>query len=317
MAATPPKPNQMQELKQTLEARWTELHNTEGIFRYQLTVERERITEGRFGFLLQLNRKRTTARRKPDFMANIAPAFDPDLFNFNKIKPVEILCETRVGDADVSFLINDSPLTRYHILVVPDRSRNLKQVLTEDSVVVAVSLMFGFQDRRYRLGFNSPGALASVNHLHLHLMFVDHELYVEDAPLVPLSVEKLYRLDWDHPAKAFVIVSQDFTSPQTFANQIYKLIGVFLAHNIAHNLFLTWNRPETVLRALVYPRLRPCVYKQASPFNVAFCELSGFVPLGNESDFEQLDERLLGEHFLEAQGEDLYGQLEQMLMDEL
>ncbi|XP_065090405.1 GDP-D-glucose phosphorylase 1-like [Ochlerotatus camptorhynchus] len=321
LSSSIPKLEDIDNLQHIIQSRWTELHDhqpEQGVFRYRLTIERERVTDdGRFGFLLQLNRKRTTERRKPDIMASVVPAFDPTRFNFNKVDSREVLLEVRCGGSLVSILINNSPLTSYHSLIVPDRDRNLPQVLTKESLEVAVSLLLRLEDRNYRIGYNSPGALASVNHLHFHLMHLNHKLYVEDAPVTALA-HHLFRLD-DHPARAYCFLLQPNTPPTHFAQRIYRLITILLSGNIAHNLLLTWNGSRDTLRALIYPRLRPCENKQVSPFNVAFCELSGFVPLGDESDYERLDELQLATYFREAQGidESLHHQLDQTVLDGL
>lgn len=80
-----------------------------------------------------------------------------------------------------TFLINSSPLTRYHSLICPSLSDNLSQILTEQSIRFAVDVLRGFDDNCYRIGFNSLGALASVNHLHMHLMHIETDLFIENV----------------------------------------------------------------------------------------------------------------------------------------
>lgn len=87
--------------------------------------------------------------------------------------------QATVGGLPVLFLINNSPLTKYHLLIVPEVGSNHPQVMTLQCLTLALEIMNSTCDRAIRLGYNSPGALASVNHLHLHLLHVEHELYVE------------------------------------------------------------------------------------------------------------------------------------------
>ncbi|XP_058445249.1 GDP-D-glucose phosphorylase 1 isoform X2 [Malaya genurostris] len=253
-----------------------------------------------------------TERRKPDIIAVLQPPFDPNRFNFNRVDPREVLLELRIGNNLMSCLVNNSPLTENHVLLVPDREQNLPQVLTESSLHAVVRLMLSLEDRNYRIGYNSSGALASVNHLHYHLLLIRHRLYVEKAPLTLLG-SHLYRLD-NHPAKAYCFVLEDHADSKPFTAGISRLISILLSADIAHNLLLTWDTRRTGLRALIYPRLRICENKQVSPFNVACSELSGFVPLGDESDFERLDERQLEAFFREAQGTDLYDRLDSLVL---
>lgn len=79
----------------------------------------------------------------------------------------------------VLFLINNSPLTRYHLLIVPEVTENCPQIMTRQCLELAVNIMNSTDDKSIRLGYNSPGALASVNHLHLHLISLQQELFVE------------------------------------------------------------------------------------------------------------------------------------------
>ena len=43
--------------------------------------------------LFQMNLKRGTERRKPEFIDSLNKPYDPNKFNFTKVKPCEILCE--------------------------------------------------------------------------------------------------------------------------------------------------------------------------------------------------------------------------------
>lgn len=53
--------------------------------------------------------------------------------------------------------------------------------MTKECLHVALKIMTSTDDKSIKIGYNSPGALASVNHLHLHLLHLEHELYVEDV----------------------------------------------------------------------------------------------------------------------------------------
>lgn len=103
-------------------------------------------------------------------------------FNFNKIGRDELLFEIGYkGNHSVSFIVNSSPLTPAHCLVCPDLRDNKSQVLTSEAIEFALDLLKKLGRRRFRIGFNSPGALASVNHLHLHLVDVPESLFVEEC----------------------------------------------------------------------------------------------------------------------------------------
>lgn len=128
-------------------------------------------------------------RRKPQKILSVTPAFNPDGFHFNKVKPEEVLFELEVKDGfQVDFLVNSSPLTINHCLLCPNRHLNLSQILNADSISFALAFLAKIKDSGFKIGFNSPGALASVNHLHLHLMQIDVELFVEKCVNIPALI---------------------------------------------------------------------------------------------------------------------------------
>ncbi|XP_052867314.1 GDP-D-glucose phosphorylase 1 [Anopheles cruzii] len=311
------------ELQRLLESAWTERHDTGTGFRYRVNIERERIAPGRFGFLLQLNRMRLSDRRQPQQFTQHAP-FDASKFNFNRVAPGEILLELLVtADADsgasvpVTLLINNSPLSVFHSLVVPERAQQRAQHLTPSAVRVALQLLYRLPDRRYRLAYNSPGALASVNHLHLHLVRIEHELYVQRAPLVPLDKSQLlYRLADGLPAQGFCyVLRKPNRDAAIFFRALNELLASLARRQMAYNLFFTWTHlsPEEAdddacIRVLVYPRVQPCANKRACSFNAAALELSGYVSVGDPVDYERLTEDSIRGALRDAQG-DVYGPL--------
>lgn len=126
-------------------------------------------------------------RRKPQIITSIHQPFDENTFNFNQVLPCEILfhCLDHINENTkqnkITFLINNSPLTKYHSLICPNVSENIPQILTLNSIRYVTDMILGFDDRNYRIGFNSLGAFASVNHLHFHLIHIEENLFVENA----------------------------------------------------------------------------------------------------------------------------------------
>lgn len=148
-------------------------------------------------FIFQLNKERITLRRPPQIIQSIQPKFNENEFNFCKINEKEILFNVKFnedkdnGDEDeddnrITFLINNSPLTKHHLLIVPNLNNHLPQILTKDAIKFSIQMLHQLNEHSYRIGYNSPGALASVNHLHLHLMCIEENLYVENAVSITL-----------------------------------------------------------------------------------------------------------------------------------
>lgn len=171
------------EVKLELTSRWKILESNENVFRYKLNVTDSKLVGNKFKFLIQLNSDRTTKRREPQQIPSLTPVFDANAFNFNKINPEEVLLHISDDDSisDVCCLVNNSPLTKFHSLLCPDITANQPQILTLAAVKFSVRLLKTFADNRYKIGYNSPGAYASVNHLHMHLIYLEERLFVEDV----------------------------------------------------------------------------------------------------------------------------------------
>ncbi|XP_050099578.1 GDP-D-glucose phosphorylase 1 isoform X2 [Anopheles aquasalis] len=313
------------ELQRRLESAWMERHEAGIGFRYRLNIEKQRIAQGHLQFLIQLNRDRLTQRREPQQISQNAP-FDESIFNFTKVHVCEVLLELKPASEDtqqhellrrvpVTLLINNSPLSMYHSLVVPERQRCWPQTLTPSAVRMAVELLYRLPDRRYRLSYNSPGALASVNHQHLHLVRVDHELYVQRASLIPVGIDdRLTSLADDSPVQGYCYelynAKQDL---EPVCRGLHDLLNLLARRQMPFNVFWTWVDPTNsgagTIRVLVYPRLQPCDNKSACSFNAAALEMSGFVSVGDLADYEQLNEDSIRAALQEAQG-DVYGALQ-------
>jgi hypothetical protein len=134
-----------------------------------------------------LNIERVSLRRTPEIIKSLVQDFDDTKFNFKKVKKEEILLETEIMNVPVTFLINDSPLSKYHILICPEINENLPQVLNEKALQISIEIMKSFKDKSFIIGYNSPGAFSSVNHLHVQLVRVEKALYVEN--IVSLFVQ--------------------------------------------------------------------------------------------------------------------------------
>jgi diadenosine tetraphosphate (Ap4A) HIT family hydrolase len=121
--------------------------------------------------------------------------FNAGKFNFNKASADERLaivdwrsdaldekrflaCEDAT-DKDATdkhaIFVNLSPLTRGHFLFVPQPNKQFPQVLTHPVLELGLDLTSLIQRSRsdFRVLFNSLGAFASVNHLHLQGIFLD------------------------------------------------------------------------------------------------------------------------------------------------
>ncbi|XP_078113595.1 GDP-D-glucose phosphorylase 1 [Sander vitreus] len=297
----------------TIHAGWTDRMNR-GLFRYHLGDLQTCILSGPHGYVAQLNIQRGIERRKPQEILSIQQEFNAKQFNFNKINPEEIIFEM-IKDVEggkekgqlhepcrMVVLVNVSPLEFGHCLFVPDPSRCLPQVLTSFTIQVGIESVLLSSNPGFRVGFNSLGAFASVNHLHLHGYYLDHELKIESMPVKPLVPEKgFYRL-LDFPA-GFLFYTES-ERVEKVARAICQVTDFLVDANIAHNLFLTRGCPpcdrtqnqkdhcsRKGVRIAVWPRTSCFGAKEESAFNVALCELAGHLPFKNKEDYELTTEK--------------------------
>lgn len=294
----------------TIQAGWTD-RMSRGLFRYHLGDLQTRVLPGLRGYVAQLNVQRGIERRKPQEILSIQQEFNAKQFNFNKINPEEIIFEM-IKDVEgqlhepcrMVVLVNVSPLEFGHCLFVPDPSRCLPQVMTKFAIQVGIESVLLSSDPGFRVGFNSLGAFASVNHLHLHGYYLDHKLEIESMPVKPLVPEKgFYRL-LDFPA-GFLFYTES-EQVEKVAGAIRQVTDFLVDGNIAHNLFLTRgcppcerrqnekdHRSRKGVRIAVWPRASCFGAKEESALNVALCELAGHLPFKNKKDYELTTEKVV------------------------
>lgn len=288
-----------------------------GLFRYRLGDLQTRILPGPHGYVAQLNIQRGIERRKPQEILSIQQEFNTTQFNFNKINPEEVIFEmikdteqdTALQDngqlhqpCKMVVLVNVSPLEFGHCLLVPDPSCCFPQVLTRFATQVGIESVLLSSDAGFRVGFNSLGAFASVNHLHLHGYYLNHELKIETVSVKPLVPERgFYRL-LDFPS-GFLFYTES-EEVDKVARAICEVTDFLVDGNIAHNLFLTRGcQPRDCIqnekdhcsrkgvRIAVWPRVSCFGAKEESAFNVALCELAGHLPFKNKKDYELTTEK--------------------------
>ncbi|KAM4749023.1 GDP-D-glucose phosphorylase 1 [Rhinophrynus dorsalis] len=308
-----------------LRCRWVEKMKL-GLFRYSLWSLQTKILTGSVRYVAQLNIKRGVERRKPEDIRSIQQKFNSRQFNFNMIKPEEILFQMSRSSAENAdeecidqgsgynnvepsmsskcksnstlVAINISPLEFGHVLFIPDPSLCLPQILTQDLMWFGLESVLLSSHPGFRVGFNSLGGFASVNHLHLHGFYLDHELLIESSCSKPLVPEINFHLLTDFPAPGFFFYT-DGKDLEYVAQNICRVTDFLVGKNIAHNLFVTrgskpgsmrWSEAREGVRIVIWARKTCFGAKEESAFNVALCELAGHLPIKNQEDFNSLTE---------------------------
>ncbi|XP_074736706.1 GDP-D-glucose phosphorylase 1 [Strix uralensis] len=264
-----------------------------GLFRYRLGPLPTRVLPGPMGLVAQLNVQRGTERRPPQAVRSLRQPFDPGAFNFTRIAPGEVLLRLRRagGDGDrLLVAINASPLERGHVLLLPEPARGLPQALTAAALRGGLEAALLSAHPGFRLGFNGRGACASVNHLHLHGIYLDRPLLVESAPARPLCPPRGLSLLTGVPAPAFLFYAAGPAGLEALAGDVCRAAEHLEDTGLAYNVFATRGDPPEGaagagpgagrgLRVLLWPRRPLFGAKAGAALNVALCELAGYLPL--------------------------------------
>lgn len=307
---SPETVSQLSKFDETIHKNWKD-RMVRGLFNYRLDNLPTRIIPGEHGYVAQLNIERATQKRKPQEILNVQQEFDAKHFNFNKVKEEEILFEMtkesggnekgHIEPGKMAVLINVSPLQFGHSLFVPDPSLCFPQVLSKFAIQTGIESVLLSSDPGFRVGFNSLGAFASINHLHLHGYYLNHELKIESKPAEPLVPEKGFYRFPDFPG-GFLFYTES-EGVEDVSRTICKVTDFLLSNNIAHNVFLTRGLPpcdhteieehhqsRNGVRIVVWPRKLCFGAKELSAFNIAVCELAGHLLFKNKTDYEVVTE---------------------------
>lgn len=249
------------------------------------TILKRKINGKLYSFVVHLNVGRGTMKRKPDHLSCLKPPFDHNKFNFNKIKREEVLFKIKntENNIDAIIAINSSPIEFCSSLLIPFPHLCLPQVLTKSSLHLALSIMALSRSRWLRMGYNSAGAAASVNHLHWHLYYLESHLMLED-----IEINKNMIHDW--PLKAFAFELTNFADKDDIVDKAFRVIDICLEKLIHHNIFITRSKNGTCIRLLIWIRKSIFEPEDNLKINPAFCELSGFFICKSQEQFQALDE---------------------------
>ncbi|KAL2523726.1 GDP-L-galactose phosphorylase 1 [Abeliophyllum distichum] len=160
-----------------------------GLFRYDVTACETKVIPGEYGFIAQLNEGRHLKKRPTEFQVDkVLQPFDENKFNFTKVGQEEVLFQFEPSnDNEVQFLpsapidvenspsvvaINVSPIEYGHVLLIPRILECLPQRIDRESFLLALYMAAEAGNPYFRLGYNSLGAFATINHLHFQAYYL-------------------------------------------------------------------------------------------------------------------------------------------------
>ncbi|XAR51464.1 GDP-L-galactose phosphorylase [Bertholletia excelsa] len=169
-----------------------------GLFRYDVTTCETKIIPGSYGFIAQLNEGRHLKKRPTEFRVDqVLQPFDENKFNFTKVGQEEVLFRfEQSNDSKSHFFpspsanaespnivaINVSPIEYGHVLLIPHVLDCLPQRIDHESLLLALHMAKEAAEPFFRLGYNSLGAFATINHLHFQAYYLPVPMPVEKVP---------------------------------------------------------------------------------------------------------------------------------------
>lgn len=286
-----------------------------GLFRYDVTACPTKVVPGIYGFVSQLNEGRATKKRPTEFRVDqVVQAFDPNKFNFNKAFVREVLFTFepsspghtstfqeggRCPTSPNLVIINVSPIEYGHILLCPRLLDNLPQLMDPSTVLTALHFALEVDNPYMRVGYNSLGAFATINHLHFQAYYLNAPLPCERAPTTLLKGLKRSRdgvrisRTSHYPVRAFVVEGD---SLQAMADVVGQAALVMQAANIPHNMLIS----DSGSRVFLFPQ---CYAEKqargevdpellATGVNPACWEIAGHMVFKSQEDYEEVTQDL-------------------------
>ncbi|OMO55504.1 GDP-L-galactose phosphorylase 1-like protein [Corchorus capsularis] len=280
----------------------------QGLFRYDVTNCVTKIIPGKYGFIAQLNEGRHLKKRPTEFRVDqVLQPFDDSKFNF-----------TKVGQEEVLFRFEQSNNYKSHYflataLAVTADGNNSPNVVAinridHSSFLLAINFAKEAANPFFRVGYNSLGAFATINHLHFQAYFLEVPFPIEKAPIQRLFTKKrvqdrgvIISKLLDYPVKGFVF--EGGNSVQDLSDVVASACICLQNTNIPFNVLISDSGKRIFLLPQCYAE------KQAlgevrqelleTQVNPAVWEIGGHIVLKRHEDYDNATEesawRLLAE----------------------
>ncbi|XP_077244698.1 GDP-L-galactose phosphorylase 2-like [Tasmannia lanceolata] len=296
-----------------------------GLFRYDVTLCETKVIPGEYGFIAQLNEGRHLKKRPTEFRVDrVLQPFDENKFNFTKVGQEEVLFAFEESQDDMIhyfesaptsattnspnvIAINVSPIEYGHVLLIPRLLDCLPQSIDQESSLLALRMAAEAANPFFRLGYNSLGAFATINHLHFQAYYLSVPFPVEKAPMRRITTMKgmengvkIFQL-LNYPVRGLVF--EGGNSLQDLSSVVSKSCIWLQNNNVPYNALIS----DSGKRVFLFPQCY--AEKQAlrevsqelldTQVNPAVWEISGHMVLKRKKDYKEATEdyawRLLAE----------------------
>lgn len=292
-----------------------------GLFRYDVTACETKVIPGEHGFIAQLNEGRHLKKRPTEFQVDkVLQPFDGNKFNFTKVGQEEVLFQFEASeDGEVQFIpsapidvenspsvvaINVSPIEYGHVLLIPRMFECLPQRIDNESFLLALYMAIEAGSPYFRLGYNSLGAFATINHLHFQAYYLATPFPIEKAPTKKITTTsygvKIFEL-LKYPVRGLVF--EGGNSLENLAKVVSDSCIFLQDTNIPYNLLIADSGKRIFLLPQCYAEKQ--ALGEVSPelldtqVNPAVWEISGHMVLKRRKDYDEASEanawRLLAE----------------------
>ncbi|TVU36152.1 hypothetical protein EJB05_18069 [Eragrostis curvula] len=293
-----------------------------GLFHHDISSCQTKVLPGEHNFVATLIEGRDQKKRPTEFgMNQVLQPFESGKFNFTKVSPEEIIFRFQESENDSAqyfddaphtvssspsaILINVSPIGYCHVLLIPRIQDCLPQRIDQESFLLAMHVAREATDPFFRVGYNSLGGFATINHLHFQAYYLKVQYPVEKAStekLTTLSNGVSVALLVQYPVCGFAF--EGGTCLEALSDVVSK-ICIFLQES---------NRPFNVLisecgkRVFLLPQCyaeKQLAGKASQEFldmriNPAIWELSGHLILKRRKDYDEASEATIFRFLVEA-----------------
>ncbi|XP_027333735.1 GDP-L-galactose phosphorylase 1 [Abrus precatorius] len=291
-----------------------------GLFRYDVTACETKVIPGEYGFIAQLNEGRHLKKRPTEFRVDkVLQPFDEKKFNFTKVGQEEVLFQFEASDdGEVQFFpnapvdldnspsfvaINVSPIEYGHVLLIPHIFECLPQRIDRESFLLALHMAVEADNPYFRLGYNSLGAFATINHLHFQAYYLAVPFPIEKAPTKKIAnfngvkISELLK----YPVRGLVFEGGD--TLEDLSNVVSDACICLQNNNIPFNVLIADCGKQVFLLPQCYAEKQALGEVDAelldTQVNPAVWEISGHMVLKRKKDYDEASEanawRLLAE----------------------
>ncbi|KAM7504215.1 hypothetical protein LguiB_003119 [Lonicera macranthoides] len=292
-----------------------------GLFRYDVTACETKVIPGEYGFIAQLNEGRHLKKRPTEFQVDkVLQPFDGNKFNFTKVGQEEVLFQFEASEDEVQFFpnapidienspsvvaINVSPIEYGHVLLIPRVLERLPQRIDRESFLLALHMAAEAGSPYFRLGYNSLGAFATINHLHFQAYYLAVPFPIEKAPTGKTTTfndgVKISEI-LNYPVRGLVFES-GLRAIEDLSNAVSDSCICLQDNNIPYNVLISDSGRRIFLLPQCYAEKQALGEVSAelldTQVNPAVWEISGHMVLKRKEDYEEASEenawRLLAE----------------------